>query len=491
MKTTILNQNMKAAANPEEAWNTGHQYFLTAETEAYKYLCKEQLADLLHSAAALQNENGFISLFEDPTMPSDARVDIIHKPTYAIAAIAIYAQLHFPEIFDEALRGFLHGLLEKAFCHGIIGHGIESEETVRRTLRMLCKAGMRDFLNTQHNRFPIFAKAIHKHMKYYESLCKQIDEEHIKVTENGFSTESINHLIKELAAMWNGNTHPIFVYGTLMKGQRANHMLQDCEFAGHFQLKDYAMYNLGSFPSIKPCTGESVLGEVYFVNDEVLAQMDRYESEGSLYNRTPVSVHIGKRTFSVEAYVYNGDISEYQKQREPWNATAEDLVWYAGYGSNLSKQRFSCYISGGTCPENGRTYSGCNDRTPARAKQNRSYPGTLYFGNSSSSWGGCGVAFYDPAQRNEDDFVYMKLYLITRSQLHDVMKQEGASPNWYGRLLCLEVDDQGIPVYTLTSETCRPQNAPSEAYTNLIANALTNEFELPKKKAAGYIKRWC
>lgn len=490
IKNTILNQNMKVATNPGEAWTSGQQYFLAAEAEAYKNLDKEQISALLRSAATLQKETGALCLFEDPTMPSDARVDIIHKPTYAIAAIAIYAQLHFPEIFDEALRGFLHGLLEKAFCHGIIGHGIESEETVRRALLMLCKAGMRDFLDAKQEQFPIFTKAIRKHMKYYESLCKQIDEEHIKVTENGFSTESINHLIKELAAMWNGNTHPIFVYGTLMKGQRANHMLQDCEFAGHFQLKDYAMYNLGSFPGIKPCTGESVLGEIYFVNDEVLAQIDRYESEGSLYNRTPVSVHIGKRTFSAEAYVYNGDISTCQKMREPWNAAADGLVWYAGYGSNLSRQRFSCYISGGTCKENGRTYPGCSDPTPARAEQNRNYPGTLYFGNSSSSWGGCGVAFYDPAQRNEDDFVYMKLYLITRSQLHDVMKQEGASPNWYGRLFCLEVDDQGIPVYTLTSEAPRPKNTPAEEYTNLIADALTNEFKLGKKQASGYIKRW-
>ena len=41
------------------------------------------------------------------------------------------------------------------------------------------------------------------------------------------------------------NIHPVFVYGTLMKGQRAEHMLAGSDFAGNFQLKGYAMYHLG------------------------------------------------------------------------------------------------------------------------------------------------------------------------------------------------------------------------------------------------------
>lgn len=82
----------------------------------------------------------------------------------------------------------------------------------------------------------------------------------------------------------------------------------------------------------------------------------------------------------------------------------------------------------------------------------------------------------------------MKLYLITRRQLHDVMAQEGQSPNWYGRLVCLDVDDRGIPVYTLTSETLRPENVPDSAYVNLIAGVLEKEFKLRKKQAKAYIE---
>lgn len=486
---TILNHAMKAATCPSEAWRMGDKYFLAAEEEAYKKLSEDELSVLIHSAMELQKENGMLYLFEDPEMPGDARVDIIHKPSYAIAAVAIYAYCNAPEIFDETLDRFFCNLLEGTFRHGIIGHGFESEETVRRTLLMLCKAGARDFLDNHRDAYPIFASAIHRHIEQYCTLAKRIDEEQIIATTNGFSQDSINHLVKELVAYWNGNTHPVFVYGTLMEGEHAHSMLSSSEFGGYFQLKDYAMYDLGGYPGIRPCSGESVLGELYFVNSAMISRMDHYESEGSLYRRTPVTVCAGRNTVRAEAYVYNQDVTGCRKMREVWNAQDTDLVWYAGYGSNLSSERFSCYISGGTCAENGRTYAGSSDPTPALAMRRRTYPGELYFGNSSSSWNGCGVAFYDPSQKTECDFVHMKCYLINRQQLHDVMAQEGPSPNWYGRLVCLELDERGIPVYTLTSEIHRPENAPDPAYVGLIAGVLEKEFKLRKRQIRTYLHR--
>lgn len=175
--------------------------------------------------------------------------------------------------------------------------------------------------------------------------------------------------------------------------------------------------------------------------------------------------------------------------REAWDASDDDLLWYAAYGSNLSAARFSCYISGGVCEENGRTYTGCLDKTPPRAVLKRSFPGTIYIGNSSRSWNNCGVAFYDPSQRGENDVVYMKLYLITREQMHDVWQQEGMSPNWYGRLVCLDVDDNGIPVYTFTSESRRPPNAPAPAYIELMRKALEEEFKLDTALVAKILHR--
>lgn len=486
METTILNQEMKMARNPEEAWNNGLEYFRAAEEQAYQELSKEQLTKLLRSAYLLQKEDGYIHLFEDPEMPADARADIVYKPSYAIAAISMYAFQTYLNMFGEEMNCSFRKLLEGAFQYGIVGHGIEHEETVRRTMLILCKAGLRGFLTAHHKEYIRFAQTMHKHMTYFEELSERLEQNEPVVTEDIFSPDSINHQIRELVAYWNGNTHPIFVYGTLMKGQRAEHMMAGSDFGGYFQLKDYAMYNLGRYPGIVPCKGESVLGELYFVNDEMLATMDRYEEEGDLYLRAKVKIWTEKTSFAAEAYVYNRDISGCEKMREAWNAKPDDFVWYAGYGSNLSSERFSCYISGGTCAENGKNYKGAEDPTPARAVKLSNYPGALYFGNSSPSWDGSGVAFFDPNVK--DLTVHMKCYLITRDQLHSVMKQEGKSADWYGRMVCLEVDKWGRPVYTLTSETRRPPNAPSPAYTALIAKALAEEFKMPQKQIEKYMK---
>jgi gamma-glutamylcyclotransferase (GGCT)/AIG2-like uncharacterized protein YtfP len=130
----------------------------------------------------------------------------------------------------------------------------------------------------------------------------------------------------EQEACRKGNSRPVFVCGTLMRGQRANHLMSGSDFAGCFCLKDYAMYHLGSYPGIVPCAGESVMGELYFVSEEMIAQMDRYEREGDLYLRRSVTLTAGENTHTAEVYVYNRDVSGFEKMRKAWNASDEDLT---------------------------------------------------------------------------------------------------------------------------------------------------------------------
>lgn len=284
--------------------------------------------------------------------------------------------------------------------------------------------------------------------------------------------------------------HPVFVYGTLMRGQRAHHMLQSCPCEGTYLLRDYAMYDLVRYPGIVVSSGESVVGELYLVDDQTLARMDEYEENGSLYHRRYVTVSRGGQERAAQVYVYARSVEGKALKREPWNASDSDPVWYACYGSNLSAGRFSCYISGGVCPDNGKRYPGAADPTPPREEKIILYTGKLYFGNRSASWGGQGVAFFDPQASSPADLVYMRLYRITRSQLRDVQLQEGASAAWYGRLLCLYVDEQGVPVYTLTSETRRSANPPCDSYLRLIRNALCREVSLTPAQADAYLAQW-
>ena len=101
-----------------------------------------------------------------------------------------------------------------------------------------------------------------------------------------------------------------------------------------------------------------------------------------------------------------------------------DKIWYACYGSNLSSKRFRYYIEGGYCSLNKKSYCGCRDKTLWTDFRIQEYPGKLYFANVSKSWGGTGVAYYDPDGKGT---VIMRLYKITWDQFQCVQCQEGKS----------------------------------------------------------------
>lgn len=96
--------------------------------------------------------------------------------------------------------------------------------------------------------------------------------------------------------------YPVFVYGTLMRGEKAAHMLEGYQYCGEYCLKDYAMYNVAHYPGIKQQAGECVYGEVYLVDAACVERMDAYEEEGSLYTRKIVTVE--NEDGKVEAFVY-------------------------------------------------------------------------------------------------------------------------------------------------------------------------------------------
>lgn len=97
-----------------------------------------------------------------------------------------------------------------------------------------------------------------------------------------------------------------------------------------------------------------------------------------------------------------------------------DLVWYVAYGSNISDQRFDCYVAGGSPPGSMRTYPGFRDPTPPRESEAVTVPGGIYFAGRSRVWTG-GTAFYDSGLDGE---VAGRAYLIGAAQFSDLAEQE-------------------------------------------------------------------
>lgn len=99
---------------------------------------------------------------------------------------------------------------------------------------------------------------------------------------------------------------------------------------------------------------------------------------------------------------------------------APDRVWYTAYGSNLHRDRLTCYLAGGRPPGARRSYPGCRDHSPPLATVPVLLPGQLYFALESKTWTG-GMAFYDPFDEGE---LPARAYLLTAEQFADIAAQE-------------------------------------------------------------------
>ena len=89
----------------------------------------------------------------------------------------------------------------------------------------------------------------------------------------------------------------------------------------------FEMYDLGSFPGIVQ-GNEKVKGELFAVTSAGLADLDRLEGNGSLYNRkwTEVSTDEGKK-IPAYVYIYNGVVDGLRKimfDQQPYGYTEEE-----------------------------------------------------------------------------------------------------------------------------------------------------------------------
>jgi len=105
----------------------------------------------------------------------------------------------------------------------------------------------------------------------------------------------------------------VFVYGSLLKDLPLSHILDDSEFLGNAVAGGVVLYDLGSYPAIQYGDG-AVVGEIYYVNNETLQQLDRVEGfypedlRNSLYHRQKIKILLPTIDSDVVAYFYNGDI---------------------------------------------------------------------------------------------------------------------------------------------------------------------------------------
>lgn len=187
--------------------------------------------------------------------------------------------------------------------------------------------------------------------------------------------------------------------------------------------------------------------------------------------------------------------------------TRTEYVWYAAYGSNMHRERFAVYLTGGRPPGAARTYPGCRDRRPPVRSEPVVLPGVVYFATESPVWHG-GRAFYDPAA---DGQAPAHAYLVSASQFSDIAAQEmyrdpgedldltevlargraETGPGRYETLVCPGALD-GRAVLTFTAPwgyADVPGRAPSEPYLRHLAAGLVASHGWSADRVAAYLAR--
>jgi gamma-glutamylcyclotransferase (GGCT)/AIG2-like uncharacterized protein YtfP len=95
----------------------------------------------------------------------------------------------------------------------------------------------------------------------------------------------------------------VFVYGSLKRDQPNHHRLKGCSWQGEAWLAGLALYDLGPFPMAVASDDpqQQLEGEVYGLNAEQLADLDRFEGVPRLYQRQQHRLSDGR-----SAWVYVG-----------------------------------------------------------------------------------------------------------------------------------------------------------------------------------------
>ncbi len=101
----------------------------------------------------------------------------------------------------------------------------------------------------------------------------------------------------------------LFVYGTLKQGQcRAGHLLGQQISLRAMTQPDYRMYRLDGYPGlieVEPQTGLSIVGELWEVGPDCLAQIDAIEGvDAGLFQRRSIRLAAPSSDDLVEAYFY-------------------------------------------------------------------------------------------------------------------------------------------------------------------------------------------
>jgi gamma-glutamylcyclotransferase (GGCT)/AIG2-like uncharacterized protein YtfP len=129
-------------------------------------------------------------------------------------------------------------------------------------------------------------------------------------------------------------SHQVFVYGTLKRGLSNSFYLSGQRFIGEARtLPIYRMVDCGGYPGMYAAAenGLSIIGEIWEVTDECLAQLDLLEDiVGGEYTRVKMQLLPPHDVQVIEGYLYLRDVSRFKDAGDNWRDTPQTRSGLAG-----------------------------------------------------------------------------------------------------------------------------------------------------------------
>jgi gamma-glutamylcyclotransferase (GGCT)/AIG2-like uncharacterized protein YtfP len=87
--------------------------------------------------------------------------------------------------------------------------------------------------------------------------------------------------------------HLVFVYGTLRDGEYNHWYLGESPMLGYYETPpEFSLYDLGPYPGLIE-GHQSVMGEIYVVDDQTLSRLDELEDVPVEYRREQIETPFG------------------------------------------------------------------------------------------------------------------------------------------------------------------------------------------------------
>ena len=96
--------------------------------------------------------------------------------------------------------------------------------------------------------------------------------------------------------------HRLFIYGSLLSSESNHRALRDARCLGEARtLPEHTLYDLGPYPALVRGGSTAVTGELYEVDDTLLAELDAFEAVPRLFERATIALADGT---TAETYVW-------------------------------------------------------------------------------------------------------------------------------------------------------------------------------------------